>query len=274
MARKSEPKPAARKASASKGRGRRAAETPEAATPAESISERRPGSSARDRVIDALMELAAERPWDDIEIRDIADAAGVSLSEFRDLFPSKGAILAAFSKRIDKIVLEGTTDDLEGEPVRERLFDVFMRRLDALTPYKEALKRIVRAVRTDPLTMAALNQMQLNSQRFMLAAAGIDTDGPVGMVKLQGAVLIYARMLDTWFEDDDPGLARTMATLDSDLRRGGQFITGLNDICRMAAPFAALFRRVAEDGRRMRERRRARRMDDRDAEDDGDYARA
>ncbi len=108
----------------------------------------------------------------------------------------------------------------------------------------------------------------------MLAAAGIDTDGPVGMVKLQGAVLIYARTLDTWFEDDDPGLARTMAALDSDLRRGGQFITGLNDICRMAAPFTALFRRVAEDGRRMRERRRARRMDDRDVEDDGDYARA
>lgn len=272
MARKSEPKPAARKPSASKGRGRRAAGTPEA--PAGSVSARSPGSSARDRVIDALMELAAERPWSDIEIPDIADAAGVSLSEFRDLFPSKGAILAGFSKRIDKIVLEGTTDDLEGEPVRERLFDVIMRRLDAITPYKEALRRIVRAVRTDPLTMAALNQMELNSQRFMLAAAGIDTDGPVGMVKLQGAVLVYARTLDTWFEDDDPGLARTMAALDRDLRRGGQFITGLNDICRMAAPFTALFRRVAEDGRRMRERRRARRMDDRDIEDDGDYARA
>ena len=110
----------------SKGRGRRAAGTPEA--PAESVSARSPGSSARDRVIDALMELAAERPWSDIEIPDIADAAGVSLSEFRDLFPSKGAILAGFSKRIDKIVLEGTTDDLEGEPVRERLFDVIMRR--------------------------------------------------------------------------------------------------------------------------------------------------
>ena len=88
--------------------------------------------------------------------------------------------------------------------------------------------------------MAALNQMELNSQRFMLAAAGIDTEGPVGMVKLQGAVLVYARTLDTWFEDDDPGLARTMAALDRELRRGGQFITGLNDICRMAAPFTAL----------------------------------
>ncbi len=39
-------------------------------------------------------------------------------------------------------------------------------------------------------------------------------------------------------------------------------------------PSARCSARVAEDGRRMRERRRARRMDDRDIEDDGDYARA
>ena len=37
---------------------------------------------------------------------------------------------------IDRQVLEGTSDDLAGEPARERLFDVFMRRIDALTPYK------------------------------------------------------------------------------------------------------------------------------------------
>jgi len=31
------------------------------------------GHSARDRVIDALMALAAERDWDQIEIGDIAE---------------------------------------------------------------------------------------------------------------------------------------------------------------------------------------------------------
>ena len=66
----------------------------------------------------------------------------MTLAEFRDLFPSKGAILGAFSRMIDRQVLEGTSDDLAGEPARERLFDVFMRRIDALTPYKAALRRI------------------------------------------------------------------------------------------------------------------------------------
>ncbi|MCP8937030.1 TetR/AcrR family transcriptional regulator [Alsobacter sp. SYSU M60028] len=273
MARKADPKSAAGKAGSGGARGSRAAS---ASRTERDDSAGGTSRSARDRVIDALMALAEERRWDEIGLTDIAEAAGVSLAELRDLFPSKGAILGGFSRRIDRQVLEGTNDDLVGEPVRERLFDVMMRRLDALAPYRESLRRIMRDMSLDPLHLAALNQMQLNSQRFMLAAAGIDTEGPVGAVKLQGAVLVWGRTLRTWLDDDDPGLARTMASLDRDLRRGGEFVRGLTDLTRMASPFCALFRRVAEDGRRLRQRRRARRGDeDRDRGlDDEDYARA
>src|SRR3712207_66334 len=93
--------------------------------------------SSRDKAIDALMRLASDRPWDDIEIADIAQEAGLSLAEFRDLFPSKGAVLGAFSRRIDRQVLDGTSDDLSEEPARERIFDVVMRRIDALTRSEE-----------------------------------------------------------------------------------------------------------------------------------------
>ncbi len=97
---------------------------------------------ARERIVDALMALAAERPFGAITIRDIADKAGVSLADFRDLFPSKGAVLGAFSRRIDRIVLEGTNGDLAGESDKERLFDVLMPRIDALEPYGPALRSI------------------------------------------------------------------------------------------------------------------------------------
>lgn len=54
------------------------------------------------------MELAAEHDWDRIDLRAIAERAGVTLSEFRDAFPSKGAVLGGLSRRIDRIVLDGT----------------------------------------------------------------------------------------------------------------------------------------------------------------------
>ena len=217
----------------------------------------------RQAIVDALMDLAARRSWREIEINDVAQAAHVSLAEFRDLFPSKGAVLGALSRRIDRQVLEGTTEDLAGEPARERVFDVMMRRFDALSPYKEALRRIFRDLQYDPLSLAALNQVSLNSMRFMLAAAGIGTEGPLGGLKLQGAVLVYSNTMRTWFEDNDPTLARTMARLDRELRRSERILEGAEDLRRLAAPFRALGRALME-GRRSTRRRQSR-PDDGDA---------
>lgn len=263
-----EPKPRGSKASRTSSVNEKAA-----ASAGKAAASPPPSAGPRDRVIDALFRLAEDRRWDEIELGDIAREAGVTLAELRDLFPSKGAILGAYARRIDKIVLEGTTDDLVGESVRERLFDVLMRRLDAMEPQKAGLRAIARELRTYPLSIAALNQVALNSQRYMLAAAGISTEGPAGALKVQGAVLLFARVLDTWFRDDDPGLSRTMAALDKELERAGRNANALADLCRLASPFRALFERVAEGPRRFRERasrdRDERRYDD---DPDEDYA--
>jgi hypothetical protein len=229
-------------------------------------------ASHRDAVIDALMTLASDRPWNDIELVDIAEAAGIGLADLRDLFPSKGAILGALSRRVDRQVLEGTTDDLKEEPARERIFDVMMRRLDALTPYRAALQRIVFALRQDPLSLAALNRQGLNSMRYMLAAAGIPTEGPLGGLKLQGAVIVFANTMQTWLEDDDPALARTMARLDRELRRGERILEQAEDVRRLTAPLRALGQALVDGRARMR---RARRRPSRYDEDDmGDPAAA
>jgi AcrR family transcriptional regulator len=210
--------------------------------------------SPRDRVIDALMELAAERDWDTFGISEITERAMVSLSEFRDLFPSKGAILAAFARRIDHAVLAGNGQELATESDKDRIFDVLMRRIDALSPYKTALRRMVPALARDPLSMSALNQVALNSMRFMLASADIDTEGPMGLVKLQGSVLMFAKIMDVWFRDDDPGLSRTMAALDAELKRGGTVVHRLEDLCRAVTPFSNVLHRFAEQGIRRADR--------------------
>ena len=221
-------------------------------------------SSPRDRIVDALMTLAAEQPWNDIEIGEIAREANVTLAEFRDAFPSKGAVLAGLARRIDRQVLQGTSDDLAEEPARERLFDVLMRRLDAMAPYKRALRRIAFALRSDLLSLLALNGVALNSMRFMLAAANISTEGPLGNLKVQGTVIAFANTLETWFTDDDPSHARTMARLDREIRRGERFMERAEDARRLTAPIRALgqalFEGVRGSGRR-RERERDRRRD-------------
>lgn len=242
-------------------------------TPAPAVSTAvPPPPDRRQAATDALMRLAAIQPWGDIELVDIAREAGLTLGEMRDLYPSKGAILDGFTKAIDKIVIAGANEDLIGEPARERIFDVLMRRLDAMARYKVALKRISWALRTDPLSLAALNRSALNSARYMLATAGVPTEGPLGFIKLQGIVLALARVMETWFEDEDPSSAKTMAALDRELGRGERVLERAEDFRRLTAPLRALGQALF-DGR-SRLRRRDERESDRDPGETADPAAA
>ena len=200
----------------------------------------------REKIIDALMGLASERAWDMISLADVADRAGVSLSQFRDAYPSKGAILAGFSRRIDKIVMDATTGDLAQESDKDRLFDVLMRRFDAMAPYKKALLGINDWAMHDPAALPNLNQLALNSLRFMLEAAGLNSEGPLGALKLQGLALSWTRVFHVWLSDDTADLATTMAALDKELTRGESFVARADEARRLLEPLASPFGRLAD----------------------------
>jgi AcrR family transcriptional regulator len=207
----------------------------------------------RARIVDALMRLAAERRFEDIAIRDICAAADVTLADFRDAFPSKGAVLSGFSKRIDRGVLSRGVGDLSAEAPRERLFDVLMRRLDAMAPYRSGLREIAAWLRRDPAAAIAMNRVSVNSMRFMLEAAGIDSAGAAGALKLQGLAFAWARIVAVWLEDSEPGLSRTMAALDRELTHGGRWVEGVDRLEQLAAPLKAIARAAMESRSRARE---------------------
>jgi AcrR family transcriptional regulator len=187
----------------------------------------------RERIIAAFMALLADKPIEQIGFAEIGRAARVSLSELRGHFGSALAILAAHVKETDRAVLAGTDDDMAEEPPRERLFDVLMRRLEVLAPHKAAVRSLVRSATRNPGLALALNGLSVRSQQWMMTAADIDAAGPRGMVRAQGLAVLFAGVLRTWAADDDPGLARTMATLDRALARGQRlsgFLDGLSRI--------------------------------------------
>jgi AcrR family transcriptional regulator len=200
----------------------------------------------KEAIIGALMELAGERHWEDVSLADVVARANVSLSTFREFFPSKGAVLAAFLRKIDKVVLDDTRAGVADAPPKERLIAVLRRRLDALAPYKVGLEGIHEWAGRDPFSALALNKLMINSMRFMLAAAGIDSEGAVGALKLQGLVLAWRRVMHTWFSDDDPDLAPTLAVLDHELTRGGRFIAHAEDLNRLTSPLFSIARALFE----------------------------
>ena len=191
-----------------------------------------PTGSDRERIVAAFMALLAEKSFEQIDLSEIAARAGVSLGAMRAEFGSTLAIYAAHVKAIDRAVLDGGEGDMAEEPPRERLFDVLMRRIEALAPHKEAVRSLLRSAGRNPGLALALNGLAVRSQQWMLTAADIHASGPRGLLRAQGLALLWARVLRTFVNDDDEGNARTMAELDRALGRGARLMGLLDDLCR------------------------------------------
>jgi AcrR family transcriptional regulator len=197
-------------------------------------------ASEREKIIAAFLALLAETPIEQIGFAEIAKEAGVSLTQLRGEFASKLAILAAHLKAVDRAVLAEDLSDMAEEPPRERLFDVLMRRLEALAPYREAVRSLIRSAGRNPPLALALNGLAVRSQQWMLTAAGINASGPRGMMRAQGLAVLFGSVLRTWIRDEDAGLARTMAALDRALARGQRFAGLLDDLCRIPSRLCRL----------------------------------
>lgn len=191
--------------------------------------------SNRDKAIQAFLELLSERRFEDIGLAEVAGRAGLKLSQLRAEFGSTLAIYAAFVKAVDEAVLDenggDTSDDMGEESHRDRLFDVMMRRLEELAPYKEAVRSMLVSARRNPGLALAMNGIAVRSQKWMLEAAGISTSGPRGALRAQGAALLFARVVGVWLDDEEEGLNRTMAALDRGLASAERWDGFFGDLC-------------------------------------------
>ena len=173
-------------------------------------------------VIDTAMKLAAERGWRDLSLAEIADAAKLPLSKVYPVFPSKTAILGAFSRQIDAAVLAAEEADAREGSAHDRLFDALMRRFDALRPYREALGNIVCAEAGDPVSaLCGLCRLK-RSMACMLEAARLSATGLRGALRVKALGLAYLATLRVFLRDDSPDMAATMAALDRNLSHLGR----------------------------------------------------
>ncbi len=173
-------------------------------------------------VIDTAMKLAAERGWRDLSLAEIADAAKLPLSKVYPVFPSKTAILGAFSRQIDTAVLAAEEAGAREGGAHDRLFDTLMRRFDALRPYREALGNILCAEAGDPVSALCDLCRLRRSMACMLEAARLSATGLRGALRVKALGLVYLATLRVFLRDDSPDMAATMAALDRNLSRLGR----------------------------------------------------
>lgn len=188
----------------------------------------RPGAAARSRrvtgaeaveaaAVTAALALAERRSWSQVTLADIAREAGLSLAVLLAELPSKTAVLAAFQRRIDREVLAG--GEVGDASARDRLFELLMRRFEALKPHRQALKSILMAAPHDPASVICGWSGLLHAMITTLALAGLPAEGLGGLFRAKWLALIYGSVLPVFFADGTRDLSRTMAALDARLRR-------------------------------------------------------
>lgn len=173
-------------------------------------------TTSRGRILKAALELAAEKPWADVGLAEVAARADLGLDAVRAEVQSKADLLGKLLRAIDDAVLRAAGRPAAELSKRDALFEVIMARFDLLAPYRPALTSIHASGSAD-FSLAA---PYLASQHWMLQAAGIGTDGLAGGARVAGLAMAYASVFRTWLSDEDPGLGKTMAALDRHLRRG------------------------------------------------------
>ena len=196
-------------------------------------------TTPKGRLIAASLKLAAERPWKNISLIDIADASGLTLADVRTHFDGKPAIVRGFVRAVDDALLAKARKPQAGDGRRDALFEVIMARFDLLSPYKAAIRSIMQDAEPDPRALGSARA----SQPWMLAAAGIDASGAGGSVRTIGLASVYASVFRTWLDDDDAGQARTMAALDRRLRRGERNLLAVEGVYETVTGFG---KRVGE----------------------------
>ena len=172
-----------------------------------------------DALIAAAFTLIAEDGWRRLSVAKAARRAGVDLAAARGRFPVKLSILMRFGTMADKAALTGALTD---GPVRDRIFDIVMRRIDMLQAHRPGVQALLRELPRDPLTAMALGAASLRSMAWMLEGVGVTTAGLRGQLRVQGMLALWLATLRAWDRDESEDLSATMAALDHALDRAAQ----------------------------------------------------
>lgn len=184
-------------------------------------------------LIAAAFQAAAEKGWRSVSVAAAARAAGLPLARARERFPGRVAVLLRFGRLADQAALAEVPS--EG-PVRDRLFGLLMRRIDALQVHRSGVLALLRALPSEPPIALLLALATRRSMRWMAEAAGVSTRGIHGELRVKGLLAVWLWTIRAWRSDDTEDLSGTMAALDTALRRAESAAEWLGGRARPAEP--------------------------------------
>ena len=174
--------------------------------------------ASENQILEGWLIVIARDGWRGGRIDAVAVAAGASAAEVAVVLPDRWTALRAYGRQLDLAALTEAGSDRDAS-IRDRLFALLMARFDAAEEHKAAARELADAARRDPgLAAFFLTTLPVSVARIA-AAAGVDTGGWLGPLRVQLLTVLVAQVSRTWLDDEDTDLAATMKSLDAALAR-------------------------------------------------------
>lgn len=168
------------------------------------------------KIFEACLKVIEREGWKGFSFAKAATESDIPLSAFHDQFSAPSDVMIHLFKIIDQSVLKNL-DSHEGLSPKDTLFDILMSRFEAALPYKAILKSFWGGWIMNPTEAPAFACQGFSSMAWMLEAAGLESRGIKGFLRVQGLTTLYLLTLKTWLTDDSPDLGKTMVFLDKGL---------------------------------------------------------
>jgi len=166
----------------------------------------------REALIDAALQLAERVGWDRVHLYEIAEAAGVTLTEVAAQFDHKDALAEAWFDRADRRLLAlAQTPDWAALDVPQRLHAALFAWFDALAPHRVVCRAMLGyKLQPEHLHLQVLGALRVSrTVQWLREVARLPATGWRREAEEAALTALYLAAFAHWLRDDTPDAAAT-----------------------------------------------------------------
>ena len=174
----------------------------------------------------ALWSALDQRPLGAVSLEQLADEAGLAITDLYVRYADSNAVLLATLRALDATALRQSADDfadaLEAS-VHEKLLEGLMRRFELYAPLRLQMKAVYGAAQRNPVLAACLLARLADMTDRLLSLCGDEVTGWRRRARIKGIMAVLLRVQPVWQSDDTADLSLTLSSLDKELRRAAEW---------------------------------------------------
>lgn len=178
-----------------------------------------------DQILDTALDIAESDSWENMHLYSVAQRLDISLELISQYFPQKDDLVEAWFDRADRAVLSiPPSPEFLNRSVRERLHQVIMTWLEALSPHRRVTKQMLAyKFEFGHIHLQTLGIMRISrTVQWFREAARIDTTDLRRILEETGTTTIYLMTFAKWINDDSPESQKTRNFLEQALIKAEQ----------------------------------------------------